>query len=238
MSLSMSYESRAEIVVTRRGLTLELGPHQWRAIGDAFARDHHVFLRGFLGDDVLSIFRTRLARGAFRNRIEDGREIERTLDDPAVVAMYLVALNDPAVFTAVTRVTGCGPIGCFSGRVHLRGPREDGGHYYPWHSDATDHRLIGLTVNLGDKPYEGGVLEIRRRDTEVVIARASNPTPGDAVIFRISSELEHHVTPVTAGGPRVVLAGWFRREPDFWREALAMPQPVDGTTGRPSTAFR
>src|SRR5688572_25931379 len=90
--LCMSYESRAQIVVTRRGLTLELASHQWRAIGDAFARDHHVFLRGFLGDDVLSILHTRLARGAFRKRVEDGREIERTLDDPALVALYLVAL--------------------------------------------------------------------------------------------------------------------------------------------------
>jgi hypothetical protein len=95
--------------------------------------------------------------------------------------------------------------------------------------------MIGLTVNLGHTPYEGGVLEMRRRDSERVIARASNPTPGDALIFRISEELEHHVTPVTAGGPRIVLAGWFRREPDFWRNALAIPQSVDGTD-RPSTA--
>jgi hypothetical protein len=231
----MSYQSHAGVVVTRRGLTVELGSGEWRRIGDAFARDHHVFLRGFLGDDVLSIVNSRLARGSFRKRIEDGREIERTLDDPRLIALYLVALNDPALFAAIARLTGCDAIGCFTGRVHLRGPRADGGHYYPWHSDATDHRLIGLTINLGDKPYEGGVLEIRRRDTDVVIARASNPTPGDAVIFRISEELEHHVTPVTTGGPRVVLAGWFRREPDFWREALSAPPAVDGTN-RPPTA--
>ena len=117
--------------------------------------------------------------------------------------------------------------------MHLRGPREDGGHYYPWHSDDSDHRRIGLSVNLGDIPFEGGVLEMRRHDTEAVIARACNPRPGDAVMFRIAAELEHHVTPVTAGGPRVVLAGWFCREPDFWREVLASPQPVDATPGRP-----
>jgi hypothetical protein len=227
----MSNESRAGIVVTRRGLTLELGPADWVAMRQAFARDHHVFLRGFLGDDVLSILQAGLARGSFRKRIEDGVEIERTLDDPTLIALFLVALNDPALLTTIASLTDCGALGCFTGRVHLRGPRVDGGHYYPWHSDVADHRRVGLSVNLGDKPFEGGVLEMRHQNTEAVIARANNPRPGDALLFRISDELEHHVTPVRTGGPRVVLAGWFCREPDFWREALGR----SATGGRHNT---
>lgn len=32
---------------------------------------------------------------------------------------------------------------------------------------------------------------------------------GDALIFKVDHALEHRVTPLTAGGPRIVWAGWF-----------------------------
>jgi predicted 2-oxoglutarate/Fe(II)-dependent dioxygenase YbiX len=105
--------------------------------------------------------------------------------------------------------------------VYSRHARADGAHYYPWHSDIAHERLVGLSVNLSSELFEGGVLEVREERSRRVVARVANRTAGDAVLFRISPVLEHHVTPVTAGGERLVLAGWFRRAPDFWQNACA-----------------
>jgi 2-oxoglutarate-Fe(II)-dependent oxygenase superfamily protein len=171
--------------------------------------------------DLLAMLRKRLESARFSRRIEDGVEIELTLEEPAPLALAMVALNDPALFATIDRITACGPVGCFSGRVYSRQARADGAHYYPWHNDLGHERLVGLSVNLSDASFEGGVLEVREQPSKRIVARVANRTAGDAILFRISADLEHHVTPVTAGGARLVLAGWFRRSPDFWRHACA-----------------
>ena len=170
--------------------------------------------------------RKHLEGAAFSRRVENGVEIELTLEEPAPLALAMVTLNDPALFAGVDRITGCGEIGCFSGRVHLRRASADGGHYYPWHSDVAQERLVGLSVNLSEERFDGGVLEIREEASKLVIARVANQTAGDAVLFRISPDLEHHVTPVTTDTPRLVLAGWFRRAPRFWDDALRLEGPA------------
>ena len=207
------------IEVTRRGLDVGATVGELAALREAFARDHVVRLRGFFGAPLLAAFRARVKDAAFSRRIEQGVEIEHTLEEPAPLALTVVALNDPALFDVIDRITGCGSIGCFTGRVQLRQASANGGHYFPWHTDAVQERLVGLSVNLSEHPFEGGILQLRRRRSKSVIAEVDNPTAGDAVIFRISRDLEHHVTPVTTAAPRLVLAGWFRRSPDFWRKA-------------------
>ena len=207
------------IEVTRRGLDVGATVDEIAALREAFARDHVVRLRGFFGDRLLADFRARVRAAAFSRRVEHGVEIEHTLEEPAPLALTVVALNDPALFVVIDRITGCGPIGCFTGRVHLRRASPGGGHYFPWHTDAVQQRLVGLSVNLSADPFEGGVLQLRRRRSKSLIAEVENPAAGDAVLFRISRDLEHHVTPVTTAAPRLVLAGWFRRSPDFWRKA-------------------
>ena len=61
----------------------------------------------------------------------------------------------------------------------------------------------------------GAILEIRDRETRTVLHRASNPVAGDAVIFRLSPELQHRVTPVTGETPRTAFAGWYQTAPDI-----------------------
>jgi hypothetical protein len=209
------------IVVTRQGVLVTASPTDLTRLKDGFARDHVIRLREFFAPELLQALDRRLDLAAFRPRVEDGREIELTLDAPDALALTVVALNDPALFAAIDGVTECGSIGCFSGRVHLRRAAPEGGHYYPWHTDAAQQRLVGISVNLGSEPFEGGVFELRRRRSKRLLAQVSNPTRGDAVLFRISRHLEHHVTAVTTQTPRLVLAGWFRRAPDFWQKARA-----------------
>jgi len=194
-----------------------------------FHRNNVLRLPGFLGHDILDAFDARLPVATFTRRVENGTEIERTLDDPLLLGLMLIALNDPALFSSIDDVSGCGPIGCFSGRVHLREARPVGGHYFPWHTDAAQNRLVGITVNLSPRPYDGGVFQMRTADSMEIITEAASGERGDAVLFRISPDLEHHVTPVTGSAPRLVLAGWFRRRPDFWRSAGVRSVTLSGT---------
>ncbi len=147
--------------------------------------------------------------------MEHGVEIELTLDEPGLFGLFLLTLNDPALFSAIEAVTQCGPIGCFTGRVYRRHNSDGRAHHYPWHNDVSDDRLVGLSINLGREPYEGGVLQIRDAATLQPISEMANTVAGDAMLFRISDAIEHQVTPVTGDTFRMVLAGWFCRTPRF-----------------------
>jgi hypothetical protein len=208
------------LVLTKTGIAPGVDDAELTALRQQFARDHVVRLPGLFGPELLAALRRRLEGAAFSRRVEKGIEIELTLEEPAPLAIAMVTLNDPALFALIDRMTGCGSIGCFSGRVHLRRRSADGGHYYPWHDDVGHDRLVGLSINLSAERFAGGVLEIRDRESERIVARVRNPTAGDAVLFRIAPTLEHHVTPVTTDAARLVLAGWFRRAPNFWDKAL------------------
>ncbi len=185
-----------------------------RALSADFAAAHYVRFPAFLGDDVRALVDARLDGAAFRMRVDKGREIEETIDDPSVAGLFTFLLNDPRLFALVSEITGCGPIGCFTGRIYRRrASRWEGDRYYPWHNDVAEDRLIGLSINLGREPYEGGLLQFRDAETGAALADIANTGHGDAVLFRVSDALEHQVTPVTGEVPRTVMAGWFRARP-------------------------
>jgi hypothetical protein len=211
-----SGELTPRVTLTRQRLDLAASGDQIEALAARFAAEHVLHLPQFFGDDLLAQFDHRLPQAAFHTRIDNGLVIEETLDDGALIGLMTMAMNDPALFRLVDRLTGCGPIGNFTGRVQQRGASDGRSHYYPWHTDATEGRLVGITVNLGREPFEGGVLQMRQVGHEAIVAEANNHIRGDAFLFRISEDYEHHVMPVTGGGPRLVLAGWFRRAPRFW----------------------
>lgn len=204
------------IALTRSALVLTAGTAEIEAWRREFAHAHAVLWPGMLAPDLDTIVRSRLARAAFASRVEDGREIEHTLDDEALAGTLHAVLNDPELWQVVEGVTGCRPIGAFSGRVYRREARRDGAHYFPWHSDVSDGRLIGFSLNLGDAPYAGGHLQIRDAASHEVLTETANPGRGDALLFRIDPALEHQVTPVEGPEPRTVLAGWFREGLDYW----------------------
>jgi hypothetical protein len=192
----------------------------------SFAARHVLHLPGFLDPALLALVAGGLPKARFTPRLDThGVELEETLDDEPLMGSFVVTLNDPALFAAVERITGCDQIGCFAGRVYRRRRSSGPGHYYPWHDDVAFGRLVGLSVNLSPEPYDGGLLQMRDAKTGVIIAEASNPIVGDALLFRISPQFEHQVTPVTSGGTRTVLAGWFCSHPDY-ASVVAQTQPV------------
>jgi hypothetical protein len=113
----------------------------------------------------------------------------------------------------IEALTGCGHLGSFLGKVYRIEPGQN--HYDSWHDDVTDDRKIALSINLTEKPYSGGILEIRESGSKRVLNSVTNTGFGDAIIFPISDELEHRRTTVFGGVPKTAFAGWFKSKPDF-----------------------
>jgi hypothetical protein len=202
------------IQVGRQRVRVELRPGERAALAAAFAARHVVHLPNFLDPALLDRIDARLAAARFVPRVNaDGVEIEQALDDEPLSGLFTIALNDPDLFGIVSAITDAKPIRCFTGRVYRRA--NDGGHYYPWHDDVSHGRLVGLSINLSAAPYTGGVLQLREAGSGRPIGEAANTGQGDAMLFRISPDLEHQVTPVTSQAPRLVLAGWFCSDPSY-----------------------
>jgi hypothetical protein len=91
-----------------------------------------------------------------------------------------------------------------------------GVHDDSWHDDLSgSHRMIALSLNLSAAAYSGGTLQIRDRSSGEIVHEAANTGVGDAVLFRISPQLEHRVSRVDGAVARTAYAGWFQTEPAF-----------------------
>jgi 2-oxoglutarate-Fe(II)-dependent oxygenase superfamily protein len=183
-----------------------------RKLRAIFDRDHAVRLRGFLSDATLERVHDCIEAGEFTVREHAGISTELCIESGAAPALLLFLTNDVELFGLVRAITGCGRIGLFDGRVYrmLAGSE----HEDSWHDDLGANRMVAMSVNLGYEPYEGGVLEIRDRDSREILSRLEDPGPGDATLFRIDPKLQHRVSSVEGETPRTAFAGWFASGPD------------------------
>jgi hypothetical protein len=130
----------------------------------------------------------------------------------ATTVLELVA-NDPKFFDVVSAITGCGSIGSFVGRIYRMVPGQ--GHYDSWHSDVGRDRMVAMSINLSTQPYRGGLLQMRRADSNDVFYEVANLGVGDALMFRVDPSLLHRVTDVVGSVPKTAYAGWFRSRPSY-----------------------
>lgn len=193
---------------------------------DHFERRHWVLLRGLIGPRFLAELHDELERAPFAPRA-DSMAGELTLyEHVPLVARMLFLVNDPAVHRAVEAATGIERIARFDGRINRRAATPD--HYHVWHDDVDgERRLVAMSLNLSTEPYEGGVLQLRRKGAAEPPDDVPAPSPGDALLFRVRSDLEHCVTAVSAG-TRTSLVGWFGSEPPW-------PLPAGLSSARGST---
>ena len=185
-----------------------------------FDAHHWVKLRGFLSGALLARVQEAIRGATFSEMIHRGvtpPSVDVCMDPNPTSALLELLCNDPVLFGAVRAVAACEPLTRFSGFVYRLTPQA--GHHHNWHNDMIQDRKVALSVNLEPVPYEGGILEIRRRETEEVIERIENVGAGDALLFRIDAALQHRATAVTAG-VKTAFAGWFRSGPSL-RDDLA-----------------
>ena len=192
-----------------------------------FDSHHWLKLRRFLAPPLLAHAQRAICSARFVETVHAGVDppsVDVCMEPNATSALLELLCNDTSVFAAVEAMTGCAPLTRFSGFVYRLSAGV--GHHHHWHNDMVQNRRVAMSINLEPEPYEGGVLQIRRRDGDVV-ARVENVGAGDAILFRIDAELQHRASEVTAG-VKTAFAGWFRSAPSL-RDALASRATTDGS---------
>jgi 2-oxoglutarate-Fe(II)-dependent oxygenase superfamily protein len=192
--------------LTRNGLVFQGGLD---ALRDCFATHHYVVLKNLLEPALLETVQRQMERVPWRSSTFDEVGTEFTLDDPVSVRLLLFVLNSPKFLNVIRFITGCAQISDFSGRVYRLSAGSQ--HQLSWHSDTNDvQRQVGFSLNVSADVFRGGTFELRDRRTLAPLAQVDNTGFGDALLFRISHDLQHRVTPVVDTVAKTACAGWFR----------------------------
>lgn len=196
--------------ITRLGFCCEATPRELQSARDQFERHSYLCLRDFIEAGLLRAIRHQLAGVRFERKDYRGLGHDLTASNSPLAGVLYFLLNDPELFRLIRRVTGCRPIGCFTGRLYRLVARH--GLNLDWHDDVLSDRMIAISVNLSDGPYRGGTLQIREK-SHVEREAVPNLGFGDALIFRVAEQLEHRVTPIEGKVAKTAFTGWFRSRP-------------------------
>jgi hypothetical protein len=195
------------IQLTRTGVVFSGSEGDLNRLRSEFDRDHHVILPKLFEPELLQTILKRIESARFVSFEHKGSGLEFCMEDQPTIGLLTFVANVPAFLRLIERITGCGRIGEYSGRVYRMTSRD--GHYDHWHDDSDDGRMITMSVNLTPQLFRGGALQMRYRDAEEILHEVRNIGLGDALLFRVSPEFEHRVQGVEGDVPKTALAGWF-----------------------------
>jgi 2OG-Fe(II) oxygenase superfamily len=209
--------------ITQSGTISNTGDQSDR-LRQEFTQRHCVILPQLFAPGLVRTLLQQIESAKFyRNRVADDltREFAQDLticqNEIALHVVHFV-LNNPRVFRAIEEITGCSRIGSFGARIYCGLP--NGHHHLDWHDDTDcPERLLGLSINLSAKPYDGGAFQLRDKNSRQILCKLQKVKPGDAHLFRIAPTLQHRVTRVEGQNSRTSAAGWFLSAPDY-RTAL------------------
>jgi hypothetical protein len=204
------------IQLTRTGVVFSGSEDDLNRLRSEFDRDHYIILPKLFEPELLQIVLERIESARFVPFEHVGIGLEFCMEDQPTIVLLTFVANVPAFHRLIERITGCGRIGEYSGRVYRMTSRD--GHYDHWHDDSDDGRMITMSVNLTPQLFHGGALQMRYRGTEKMLHEVRNDGLGDALLFRISPELEHRVQGVEGDVPKTALAGWFVSGKTFHQE--------------------
>ena len=206
-------ESSPALQLTSRGVIVPGGTAPTMALRDEFRDRRCVRVRSFFEPRLLAQIQQQIAAASFEHRVHGAIATELCMERNACLGMLHFLVNDPLVFRFVEQVSGCDGLMVFLGRVYRM--RADCGHFDAWHDDVRPDRRVGMSVNLGTEPFEGGVFEMRRAETAEPLAAIANVGPGDAILFAIGEDLEHRVTLMHGPVAKTAFAGWFGTTRDY-----------------------
>ena len=199
--------------LTAHGTIRSAAPASLTSIRDTLCSRRCVCVPSFIEPRLLSRIQDQIASAAFADRAHGSISTELCMVRNDCLGLLNFLANDPAVFRFVEEVTGCPRITSFVGRVYRL--VADRAHYDSWHADLHRGHEVGLSVNLGTEPFDGGVFEIRQAGAARPLAGIANTGPGDAILFAIGDDLEHRVTPMRGAVPKTAFAGWFGSTGDY-----------------------
>jgi hypothetical protein len=180
-----------------------------------FDRDHYIILPKLFDSELLQMVLKRIESARFVPFDHKGVALEYCMDDPPTIQLLEFVANVPSFRRLVERITGCGGIGVYRGRVYRMTSSD--GHQTIWHDDWIQGRMITMSVNLTPHIFHGGALEMRNRGTKTILHEIHNTGLGDALLFRIGPDLQHRVQPIEGSIPKTALAGWFTTGKNFFQ---------------------
>jgi hypothetical protein len=209
------------------GPLLSESPEVLQDLRRQFREQRYISLPAFFDSELFATTASRLAESEFEVQVS-GVGTEWHMKPNALVATLNWLVNAAELLRAIRYVTDCDDVGFFSGRIYRMDPSS--GQSFEWHDDRehVGERRLAISVNLGDRPYAGGVFQIREKGAPESVAEVPNVGRGDAVLFRIAPDLEHRVTPVEGTVPKLALAGWFAPGPSYYRSLLERGRPRTG----------
>jgi hypothetical protein len=217
---SISWSVRQVLVMiqlTRHGLE---GNADLAELERRFEQSHVFRMPGLLHPDLIRFVSCRLETCDWITS-DDGEIAREALpENPALASVLNFAANTSAFLDLMRRITRCHQITWFNGRVYRMGSSTD--HFDSWHADlgsTNQDRLVGMSINLGSRPYCGGVFRLRDEASGAVLCELPNTGQGDGIFFRISPALKHIVTRIEGSEPKTAFAGWFRSgEMDYYAD--------------------
>ena len=211
--------------LTKAGLT---GAADLVELAHQFEQSHAFCLPRLLHPELMQRISARLENCEWITQ-EDGKIAKEAVPtDPAAANVLNFAANTSQFLDLTRQITGCDQITWFGGRVYRMVPALD--HFDSWHADlGTTHkdRLVGMSINLSARPYQGGIFRLRNEVSGEILCELPNIGEGDAIIFRISPDLKHMVTPLSGTEPKTAFAGWFRSgDTNFYSMLKQLPTQV------------
>ena len=114
--------------------------------------------------------------------------------------------NDPRLLDFVQQMVGCSPLEQCVGRIFRLAPMKED---LPWHTDAEGGRVADLIIDLATEPFDGGLFQMRDAHSQKIINEVDKLAFGDALLVRISPDLEHHYKAIKGSVPKITFSGWF-----------------------------
>lgn len=176
-----------------------------------------------LAPDLLGQFQALAARAALQPVTTRGIARRDTAVSPAIILPLCMALARQPFFDWIAAVTGCPPV------AHVEGvlARMKTGDTVGWHRDAAlGIRHVAMVIILSDTPHEGGRFELRRKSDGTPLMAHRGAPAGTLALFRIGEDLQHRVTPLTSGGPRLSFSAWARGPVHPGESARGMALPM------------
>jgi len=216
--LSGRSEREAMLQITQHQVIVP-GEQELVTLKEEFFRRHCVVLVQLLGPALRDLILDKIDSAQFYAKShKDDREQEFGSDltvreNEGALHLIHFVLNNPKVIAIIREIAGCPAIASFAGRIYRNLPGEN--HQLDWHNDTDQPgRLLGLSINLSSRPYQGGIFQLRDEDSGRLSCEVACHQPGDAHLFLISPTLQHRVTRLEGDASRTSAAGWFFSAPD------------------------
>lgn len=188
-----------------------LDPAQIGKLHEEFRDAHWVRLPQLLEPSILDFLLARLDSTRWES-MSHGKIGEEyiTNDLPTTTLLHFI-LNRPQFRAVIEEITGRKGLQWFRGRVYRM--IAEAGHHDRWHSDIAYSNEVGMSINLSRNIFRGGLFMLREGDSKRVLASVANTGRGDALIFRISPDLNHRISDLEGTEPKTAFAGWFKSSP-------------------------